>query len=95
MNKQEQLKQFVARALVAAVGGGALLTAAVAQAAPEVSARQYLATMSVQEYLEWLKKGGPVFCEMIDFTEFSWAEQVAVQTVAVKEVAVAGAVAGR
>lgn len=94
MNKQEQLKQFVARALVAAVGGGALLTATVAQAAPQIE-RQYLATMSMQEYLEWLRKGGPVFCEMIDFTQFSWAEQVVVETPAVKEIAVAGAVAGR
>jgi len=94
MNKQEQLKKFVARALVAAVGGGALLTSAVAQAAPPIE-RQYLATMNVQEYLEWLRKGGPIFCEMIDFTQFNWAEQVVVQTAAVKEVAAAGAVVAR
>jgi hypothetical protein len=85
MDKQETLKKVISRALLAAVGGGTLLAAAGAAEAQNIQLQKYVAVMSVQEQLEWLKKGGPRFCEMIDFDRFQIEELTVVDTVQVQQ----------
>jgi hypothetical protein len=74
MDKQETLKKVISRALLAAVGGGTLLAAASGAQAQNLELKKYVAVMSVQEHLEWLRKGGPRFCEMLPFDRFELEE---------------------
>jgi len=86
MNRQEKTRKIVARALLAAMSGSALV--AIATTAHAEPLQVYRATMTPQEYFDWMRKGGPRFCEMMpDLLSYTWLIEADVQHLQVQQVA--------